>query len=53
MWRIYVKRHNRLATVAKLKSASGRKEPNDHEMSKVTTTIKGVLRAYCDLLSEK
>lgn len=52
MGHIYVEGHHRLAMATKLKSAAGGKEPNDHAMSKVTTTKKSALRVSCDLLSE-
>lgn len=44
MGHMYVKGHHRLATSAKLKSAADGKEPNDHEMNKVTITKKSVLK---------
>lgn len=44
--------HMYLAMAAKLKSAAGGKEPNDHKTSKVTTA-KVYLRVGCDVLSRK
>lgn len=44
MAHMYEKGHHRLATSAKLKSAAHGKEPNDHEMNKVTITKKSVLK---------
>lgn len=40
MGHMYVKGHHSVAMAAKLKSAAGEKEPDDHEISKMTTAKK-------------